>query len=74
MFLSTLCLTIAETNVEDRKGISREEICGSDASINEPLSANKKPSGISEIGKKCLRRFLQNILTINITLGSSPEW
>lgn len=73
-FLFTLCLTIAETSVEDKNaGISREEISESHASINEPLGANKKPSGISETGKKCLRRFLQDILTVNIALGIITE-
>ncbi|KAL1191471.1 tRNA (guanine(37)-N1)-methyltransferase 1 [Cardamine amara subsp. amara] len=47
----------AETNVEDKKGISGEKIRESDASINEPRSANKKPSGVSETengeGKDC---------------------
>lgn len=42
------CLIIGETNS------SGEEIRESNASINEPLSANKKPSGTTETGKKCL--------------------
>ncbi|CAE6076401.1 unnamed protein product [Arabidopsis arenosa] len=48
----------AETNLEDKNaGISKVEIRESNASINEPLGANKKPSGITEaengVGKDC---------------------
>lgn len=58
MGFSLLCLTIADTNFEDKNaGISGEEIFESNASINEALGAIKKPSGITETGKKCQKIF-----------------
>lgn len=70
MVFSLLCLAIAETNSEGKNaGISGEEIRKSNASIHEALGAIKKPSGITETGKKYLRRFFLDILLVIIALG-----